>query len=210
VYPLHRFYIFLAAASSQACAQLPAYREAGPHHRELSPLRPVPRPELVEVYVVSPHGFCCDARCDFGHKRLEHGDRFFEHLHSSHTAPQFFQWDIPRAFFVDGFAGGALPYSSLSARRAHARSAYAPQSIWPRRRKAPSCHHPLMIGPHRLALATSCALVRDEIRGGETMICVECGQPVNDLHHQFRGSGIRLTRCEYCKCCATHLQYCKC
>ena len=34
------------------------------------------------------------------------------------------------------------------------------------------------------------------------MICVECGQPVNDLHHQFRGSGIRLTRCEYCKCVA--------
>jgi len=34
------------------------------------------------------------------------------------------------------------------------------------------------------------------------MICVECGQPVNDLHHQFRGAGIRLTRCEYCKCVA--------
>lgn len=31
------------------------------------------------------------------------------------------------------------------------------------------------------------------------MICVECGQPVNDLHHQFRGAGIRLTRCEYCQ-----------
>jgi len=41
-----------------------------------------------------------------------------------------------------------------------------------------------------------------KFRGGETMICVECGQPVNDLHHQFRGSGIRLTRCEYCKCVA--------
>ena len=34
------------------------------------------------------------------------------------------------------------------------------------------------------------------------MICVECGQPVNDLHHQFRGSGILLTRCEYCNCVA--------
>ncbi|EKX53012.1 hypothetical protein GUITHDRAFT_39808, partial [Guillardia theta CCMP2712] len=34
------------------------------------------------------------------------------------------------------------------------------------------------------------------------MICVECGQPVNDLHHQFRGAGIRLTRCEYCGCVA--------
>jgi len=121
VYPLHRFYIFLAAASSQACAQLPAYREAGPHHRELSPLRPVPRPELVEVYVVSPHGFCCDARCDFGHKRLEHGDRFFEHLHSRHTAPQFFQWES-LALSLSTALPEALCPTALSLLAAHTRA----------------------------------------------------------------------------------------
>ena len=31
------------------------------------------------------------------------------------------------------------------------------------------------------------------------MICVECGQPVNNVSHRVRGEDTRLTRCEYCK-----------
>lgn len=31
------------------------------------------------------------------------------------------------------------------------------------------------------------------------MICVECGQPVNNVHHRVHGAEETLTRCEYCK-----------
>mmetsp|Transcript_61345 Transcript_61345/g.144761 ORF Transcript_61345/g.144761 Transcript_61345/m.144761 type:complete len:267 (+) Transcript_61345:189-989(+) len=30
------------------------------------------------------------------------------------------------------------------------------------------------------------------------MICVECGQPVNNVHYKYRGGSIRLTICEFC------------